>query len=247
MKVKSVLILSDLHAPFHHKKLLQRALEIAKEIDVIEVHSVGDFGDYYNLSSHAKNLEVNITLKEEIEGIREVINQINKALPHTFKSICLGNHSQSRFKRYMTRNAPELWPFFKFEHLMPYEEMGWHAIDYGPNQMYKIGNTELYSRHEPIASSPKACLNKGLVSQICGHTHKAEYVTRKTFDGKNLTFIGTGCMIDKTHPVFSYTKNFPDWHESFTFIHYDRHGNFWHEFANVVNGKLRFRDKTYNL
>lgn len=236
-----------MHVPFHHKKLLKIALEIAKEINVIEIHSVGDFGDYLNLSSHAKNLEVDITLKEEIEQIKSVINDINKKLPHTFKSICLGNHSQSRFKRYMTRNAPELWPFFKFEHLMPYGEMGWHTVDYGPNQLYKIGNTNLFSRHEPIASSPKASLNKGLVNLICGHTHKTGYTTRKTFDGNNLTFISTGCMVDKTHPAFNYVKNFHDWHESFTFIHYDCKGNWWHEFANVIDGKLRFRNKSYNL
>lgn len=249
MKIKTALIWSDCHLPWVNENFLFKTLEIAQDFNLKEIISIGDFLDFLNLSLHPKNLNIKVDFKEEIERNEEIFQKIND-ITKVKKTVTLGNHSISRLRRYINKNCPELHGVLEFEDLAKFNKYKWKTVDYGPNQLYQLENTDLYFRHEPYSGGQNyalSSLRKGLVSLCTGHVHKQTYVCTNTANGKQLRFLGTGCMVDLSHEAFNYTKNFKDWQVSACLIHYDYKGSWWHEWVSLIDNKIRFRNKIYSI
>lgn len=88
-----ILVLGDLHVPFHEPAFLAAALEREKDADVVVVN--GDIGDGYALSRFTKYESV--PYEQELAAIQIVLETLSERFPRVV--LIEGNHDAPRFER----------------------------------------------------------------------------------------------------------------------------------------------------
>lgn len=189
-----VVSLSDIHFPYHNKKLLEATLLLVQDIDPHVVVINGDVNDFFQLSRFNKGLERLDELQKEIDMGVEFRKTLREMLPNATIRENLGNHDE-RILSYIEDNARSLASLraLKPEALLSLDELdialfgrAGHRIR--PEFVFEHGHVV---RSEAGASA-KARLTNTLISGIMGHTHRmAEY---PKFGYRNLTWYEQGCL-----------------------------------------------------
>ena len=227
IKENHVLVLSDIHIPFHDKIALTTVINWGKNHIVDAILINGDLIDSYQLSFFSKdprernyNQELEYTM-EFLETLHETFN-----VPIYYK---LGNHD-IRLERYMYDHAAELvgiaeMDIAKFLHL---EEFNCKIIR--DSRIINIGKLSILHGHEigkgvfsPVNFARTLYLKAG-ISTLAGHTHQVSEHSGKRLNGEIVTCWGTGCLCNlrpKYSPInnwshgFAYVKNTKNTKDSF--------------------------------
>lgn len=224
-------------------------LEAASYVGIDEIVILGDYADFYSVSSHSKDPSVFGMLKDEIEDVLLGLDELDRLFPKARKVFIQGNH-EFRLERYLSTQAPALFGVTSTEQLLDINRRpNWKFIQYGPNQAYKILGSKLTARHEPLASSAKATASKALCSLVYGHIHRIEESHIVGLDGTNHVCFSTGWLGDKRKDqIYGYVKGHHQWQLGFAIVDVDEStGLFYHSKIHilenmtcVVNGK-RFK------
>lgn len=249
MELETVLIVPDVHKPFHHVKAYNLMLKAAQFINPKHIYILGDYADFYSVSSHQKHPEVFSMLKDEVVNVLMGLDQLDEMFPDAKKVFIEGNH-EHRLERYLCERAPALFGVTSIEHVLELSgRPNWKFVPYGPNQQCAVAGSKLIARHEPLASSAKATAAKALCSLVYGHIHRIEESHIVGLDGSNHLSFSLGWLGDKRHDkVFDYVKNHHQWQLGFGLVYVDPKSHlFFHqkihilEFGSkvqcVVNGK----------
>lgn len=103
--IEKVLVLSDLHIPFHKDKEI---IDIVKEYSNVNlIILAGDVLDCFSVSTFPK--EMHIPLYEELKIASSFLRKIDRLTPNTKKIVFRGNH-EFRFKRYLAKFQSEFSP-----------------------------------------------------------------------------------------------------------------------------------------
>lgn len=103
--IEKVLVLSDLHIPFHKDKEI---IDIVKEYSNVNlIILAGDVLDCFSVSTFPK--EMHIPLYEELKIASSFLKKIDRLTPNTKKIVFRGNH-EFRFKRYLAKFQSEFSP-----------------------------------------------------------------------------------------------------------------------------------------
>lgn len=250
MDLECVLLIPDTHRPFHHRKAYDLMLDVAKDLKPQHVYILGDYADFYSVSSHQKDPRVFQMLQDEVVDVLGAIEQLDALLPDSKKVFIQGNH-EWRLERYLLAQAPALFGVTSTEHVLGLENRpNWKFIQYCPNQMVSIAGSYLYARHEPLGSSAKATATKALCSLVYGHIHRIEQSHMVGLDGTNHVCFSVGWLGDKRKSeVFDYVKGHHQWQLGFglawvnpktrlfyhKIVHILESGN---KVSAVVNGKF---------
>lgn len=248
MAIKTALLIPDTHRPYHDRRAYNLMIKVAKEISLSEIVLLGDYADIYALNAHGgKNPTLPTTLIDEIEDVNKGLDELDTLFPKVKKVFIQGNH-EFRFERYLLNNCPELFGITEFKNLIKIDmRKNWSYIHYGPNQSYKILNSKLTARHEPLASSAKATASKALCSLVYGHIHRIEESHLVGLDGTNHVCFSVGWLGDKRNDtIFGYVKGHHQWQLGFGLVYTNEDtGYFYHQkihilddYTCVVNGKL---------
>lgn len=100
-----VLVLSDLHIPFHKDKEIIDIVKEHSNVDLIIL--AGDILDCFSVSTFPK--EMHIPLYEELKIASSFLRKIDRLTPNTKKIVFRGNH-EFRFKRYLAKFQSEFSP-----------------------------------------------------------------------------------------------------------------------------------------
>lgn len=249
MKVKSALLLGDIHFDAEDKKLLKLAYDIGKSEKIKEVIFMGDILDAYALSSHEKNPEIKTEFKYEIEYTQDQLSRVRKIFPSQKITIVFGNHC-FRLYKYMQKNCPELFGFLSMPEMLDLKKFNIKYVPFNSNQGYQVFNSDLIVKHTPYSGGVNhamGSLKKGVHSIAYAHLHTYAYAVHVTRNKKILRSFCNMCLVDFDNPKFKYVQNFPNWTQGFSFIHVDKNGSWFDEKAMVIDGKLRFRNKIYNI
>lgn len=240
-------IIPDTHRPFHDKRAYALMLQVFKELAPDEIVILGDYADIYNLTGHGKDASVVTSLVNEIEDVNAGLDELDSLFPKSKKVYLQGNH-EYRFERYINTKCPELFGVTQFDFLLNISKRSnWKYVHYGPNQRYKVLNSYLTARHEPLASSAKATASKALCSLVYGHIHRIEESHLVGLDGTNHVCFSVGWLGDKSlDKIFGYVKTHHQWQLGFGLVYVDdKSGYFYHQkihildnYTCVVNGKL---------
>ena len=104
---RRVLILSDIHVPFHDVQAIEAAVEWGRrEKGVTDVLINGDLCDFYQLSNFTRDPNER-PIADEFKMAAELVGEISRAFKGADVHIKLGNHEQ-RFTRYILTKAPDL-------------------------------------------------------------------------------------------------------------------------------------------
>jgi predicted phosphodiesterase len=171
-KLERILIIPDIHSPYHDKKAVDLMLKAAHKFKPHHVLILGDFLDCYTVSSHSKDPRRALKLEEEINESLVLLDRIRDigAKNNVFIE---GNH-EDRLKRYLQDKAPELFNFISIPKLLHLKEKGFKFVPY--RQSYRLGKLSL--THDAGNAGRFAhykAVDTFQTNIIIGHTHRIGY------------------------------------------------------------------------
>jgi hypothetical protein len=194
----NVLLMSDLHIPFHDKRALELALEYGLEKKVNGILLLGDVCDHHAQSRFITDPRERDLLEEQQTTIT-ILREIRKAFPGVGMWWKQGNH-EWRYEAYMILKAPELLDImeFSYEKIFHLDELDIKLI--GDKQIIHYGdNLRLIHGHEsPGSYSPvnpaKGIFNKTLFNVVTCHRHRSSEHSEADMNGKLFRTFSLGCM-----------------------------------------------------
>lgn len=249
MGLKLAAIIPDCHIPYHHIKAYKLVMTVLQDLQPSEIVILGDYADFYSVSSYAKDPRILAHLQSEIEATNKELDNLDKMFPRAKKVFIEGNH-EYRLERYVFDKCPALFGITEIRYLLKIDSRyNWKFIPYGPNQAYTILGSFLTARHEPLASSAKTTASRALCSLVYGHIHRIEESHLVGLDGTNHVCFSVGWLGDKKmDKIFDYVKGHHQWQLGFGLVWVDEETRlFYHQkipilelnykVSCVVNGK----------
>ena len=235
----NILLLSDIHVPYHNITALTAALKYGLEHEVNTILLNGDIIDFYAISRFEKDPRKR-NFGHEVLMTRQFLETLRKLFPNAAIYYKCGNHDV-RYDHYIMRNAPDLLGMdeFSFESLMHLDKLD---ITFIPDkQIIHAGKLTILHGHELGASvfSP-VNIARGLFlrakdSALCGHHHQASEHSEPNINGKLTTCWSVACLCELHPDYLPINKH----HHGFAHITVADTGDFDVSNYRIVNGKIR--------
>lgn len=237
-KIKE-LILADIHIPHENKTALKVALDYSVEYKPDIIVLLGDFIDFYAISSFNKDPK-HMPIEDEIELAKSKLREIRELNPKSQIIYMCANH-EIRLLKYLWSKAPELAGLksLQLQEILDFDKIDIkyvnndkHIEEYGIP--FSIGKLFHLHGHEYKGSAfaVNIARNIYLNSQenvIVGHFHKTQEYIFKKLNGDVCGCWSIGCLCDL------YASYLPvnQWNHGFCTVEYDEEGNF-----SVSNKKI---------
>jgi len=235
-----ILLLSDIHVPYHNIEALTLALQYGLQHNVNTIILNGDLIDFYAISRFEKDPRKR-DLAHEVNTCREFLTVLRKLFPTQEIYFKCGNHD-IRFEHYIMRQAPDLLGLgeYNLETLLKLEQ---HRITFIPDkQIIHAGQLTILHGHELGKSvfSPvnvaRSLYMKAKDNAICGHHHQTSEHTEPSINGKVVTCWSVACLCELSpdyHPVGNkYTHGFAH-------IKVEPSGEFEVHNLRIIKGRIR--------
>lgn len=233
--IEKILIVPDTHAPYHDRIAVNVLVEAAKVFQPDGIVCLGDFFDFYAVSSHRKDPRRIRDIKDEVEAGREVLKRIG-ATTQGWKRFVAGNH-EDRLSRYIMDRAPELFGTIKVPEMLGLQELGWSYTPYGDH--IQLGR--VYFTHD-VETAGRYAHYKALEAfqdnVVTGHTHRLGWAVEGNAKNKphvtaHLGWLGDFSTIDYKHRI----KCQKDWAHGFGIAYHETAtGNVHVQPIAIVNG-----------
>ena len=235
---RKILILSDIHVPYHSIDAITAALQYAKKSKPDALLLNGDTIDCHRLSRFIKDPKKR-NFKLELDTFKALFDVFEKELKCKiyFK---IGNHEE-RYEHFLYEKAGELVGVeeFEFENIIKARARGIEII--GDKRPMKFNNLWGIHGHEYVGgiSAPvnpaRGLFLKAKVSTFQGHNHQTSEHTEPTLTGKMVTTWSLGCL-SELHPAYMPLNK---WNHGFAEVELDPNGEDF-EFHNkrIFNGKI---------
>ena len=219
INAKRLLVLSDIHIPYHSVNSLTIAFDWAKKQKPDAILLNGDTLDFFGLSRYAKDPKKR-SFSSELESFKDFITILKKTFDAKiyFK---IGNHEE-RYEHYLWMKAGELSGIDDFElgNIIKARAEGIEII--ADKRIMKAGELNIIHGHEYFGSfSPvniaRGLFTKGKVSAMQGHNHQTSEHTEADMNGKITTTWSVGCL-SELHPMYMPLNK---WNHGFAFIEID--------------------------
>lgn len=173
MTLRRVLFVPDCHHPYSDKRAWKLMLRVATAFKPNTIAIMGDFADFYAVSSHSKDPKRALMLAEELVVVNAALDQLD-ALGASRKIFVAGNHSD-RLQRYIQDRAPEFHGIVSVPALFKLAARKWEYVPYKSNTT--LG--KLYLTHD-VGTTGRGAVYKALDvfhhSVVTGHSHRLGYI-----------------------------------------------------------------------
>lgn len=200
-KPANVLVIPDVHFPYHHKRTFDFLEETASKWKCSQVVSVGDMFDMHRTGRHLPEPE-SYSMKDEIAFAKVAVKQLSSIFPRM--KICYGNHDLRAFKAVKEKGiTSEMLKPISDLFACPKEwEFGYEFLKDGVIYFHGDG-------YSGIKGALDAAMKKRS-SVVIGHLHSFGGVHYHN-NGYNRIFgLNSGCLIDDKMPAFSYASTAKD-------------------------------------
>ena len=234
---KKILVLSDIHFPYHNAKALKAAISqgIESQVDCIVLN--GDILDFYALSDFSKDPS-KPKFKQEIELGKWFLKELRLAFPKAQIYYKIGNH-EMRLERYLKVKAPEIFDSEEFRLDILLEFNKHHVILIDKYTVIKAGHLNIIHGHEYKGAGgvypAKYIYSKSKVNTLCGHYHRSSTYLDKNMDGEYHGGFSTGCLCELSPDYMPYNE----WVHGFAIVEMRENGNFSVQNLTIDNGKIR--------
>lgn len=184
-KLHKILIIPDVHVPYHLEMAWRTALCVGRDWKPDIAVILGDFPDFYQVSSHPKDPSRKLGFDVELEITLAELNRFHSlSIPRVI--YCEGNH-ETRFQRLVNSMAPALANVTGIasnarQLLDVKSRFGWEWVPYGHhasigklNFMHDAGHAGMYAAKQSVAAFGG--------NIIFGHTHRAGAHYESTVNG----------------------------------------------------------------
>lgn len=201
-----VLVMSDIHIPYHDREAVLTALRWGKQNGVNALLLNGDIADFFSVSFWEKDPRKR-DFPGELKACKEFLTAVRAGFPRAKIIAKIGNHEE-RWVRYMTVKAPELLgvPEFEIAEMLRLEELRIESV--GEKRPVRLGQLNVLHGHEyRFAISNPVNPARGLFLRckafaLCGHFHQGSYHSDRTVEQKTVACWSTGCLCD-LHPDYA--------------------------------------------
>jgi predicted phosphodiesterase len=236
--LERILLISDLHAPFHDKKAWDALLNFAASKGCHTIVDMGDFSDFYCVSAHDKDPRRAKNLVEESEASNTCLDDVDR-LGAKRKIFCKGNH-EYRLDRYLMGQGGALLGAVTTDTLLRLTERGWSVFDYGHH--VRVGN--LYVTHDVGRSGQNAVFQAANVvghNIATGHTHRLTQAYFGTMLGERYVSATLGWLGDPDSASYVCSAVRSTWQHGFGYVEMERSGDFDLRLVPIVNGRILAR------
>ena len=234
---KKVLVLSDIHFPYHDKHSLMLALRFGRQMDVDAIILNGDILDFYQLSKFTKNPK-NKSVRAELDIFRFFLDQLKQRFPEATIYFKCGNH-ELRLEHWIKNHANQFDGLLDLDQLIKFKDHG--VVYLKDNVGIKIGKLNIIHGHEiratmGVVNIARTYYMKAQSNILFGHWHQSqEYITR-TMDGTINGAWTNGCL---SKLDASYTYGINQWVNGFAYVELlDSTGNFRVSLKKIIGGEI---------
>lgn len=230
----NILLISDLHIPYHTISAVTAALNYGVENNVNTILINGDLIDFYKMSRFESDPRKRDT-RFEFDSVKSFLVTLRATFPNALIYWNKGNHDV-RYEHYLMAKAPEIFddPYFQLEERLRLNEQRVHLIN--DKVIIKAGKLNVHHGHvmfrgifAPV-NIARGLFLRAKQSMIVGHTHKISEHTETNIDGEITTCWSTGCLCELSPDYSPYANNYA---HGFAHIKIDDKGNF-----NVKNYRI---------
>jgi hypothetical protein len=234
-ELERILLIPDTHRPFHEKRAWAAMIAYAKKLRPHSIRFLGDYQDFYSVSSHDRDPRRGHQLSDEISDGQEGLDEVDD-LGAERVMFHAGNHCD-RLSRYLMQHAQALLGITGIPEVLRLAERGWQYVPY--LQHARIG--KLYTTHDVGFSGVNAVRQTGAAfrhSVAFGHSHRlaVDYfgtVTGDRYVSANLGWLGDPDAADYCHQA---TKT--AWQHGFGVAYMEKSGLFQIEAIPIVDGRI---------
>lgn len=226
-----LVVLGDIHIPFHDQRALQLVLAFLPTITPDVVVLNGDIADQYEISSFDKDPRRKASLVSELAEVESFLTLLREIVPKSRIVYIYGNH-EHRFHKYLIREAPALVGLkgMSLREQLNLEKLNIEAVethgDRFTDNYVRFGNLlvgHFDKAHKNSGFSAKALLDEYGESLIQAHVHSVGS-SNKTLESRQIMGWEGGCLCD-LNPLYTKQKK---WAHCFHVVDMEQEGHFFH-------------------
>ena len=235
-------IISDAQIPFQDDIVLRRVGKFIKTLQPTHFYILGDWVDFYALSTHDRDPARRFRLKQELQEQERLLEDITP--DNAILTFIEGNH-EDRLRRYLWQKAPELdrLDSLSLPELLKLDQFGYRHVPYRQGVFHNKHKTFFLTHGDMVrghsAYTARGMMDKFSVSGISGHTHRLGAYYRTNLTGPKV-WLENGCLCRLDPDWTSY----PNWQHGFTLVTFDGK-QFWAEQVPIIDGKFIYGGKAY--
>lgn len=231
----------DSHVPYEHKPSFDLMLRACRKAGIKNAAVLGDFADFYAVSSHPKSPDRKASLAFEVDAVNARLDQLDDVF--TGKKKFIGGNHEYRLERYLTDRAPELFDSIKVEKLFRLKERGWEYTPYKSHT--RIG--KLFLTHDcgkAGANAHRDAMNAFQGNVVIGHTHRLAWAVEGNVKGKPHVGAMLGWLGDPDQVEYMFrVRAARDWAHGFGIIYREPNGHVHLTPVPIVGGKVLIEGK----
>jgi predicted phosphodiesterase len=235
----NILLISDLHIPYHDINAITIALDYGKKEKVNTIFINGDLIDFHGASRFEKDPRKR-SIKQEFDATREFLEILRATFPKASIYWLKGNHC-IRWEKFLLAKVPEIWDdkYFSLEERLQLNDVKVTLID--DKRLCKAGKLSITHGHlimrgffSPV-NSARGVYMKAKQSTVIGHVHKVSTHSETDMDGKVITTWSAGSLCE-TRP--DYSPLVSNYQHGFAHVVVERSGEYTVKNFQIINGKL---------
>ena len=199
-KYKSVLVISDLHIPYHHPDAFKFLKALKTKYKPDHVVNIGDELDMHAMSMHDSDPDL-YSAGHELAASISYIQQLEKIFPKM--TIVHSNHSSMLFRRALKHGVPKGY----LKHYNDYLGVGngWQWVD--DHTITLSDGSRCFFTHGLSADVLKVAMQYGM-NTVQGHYHTKFSIGYYSNPDALVWGMQVGCLINQKSMAFQYAKNF---------------------------------------
>jgi len=200
MSYKSVLVISDLHIPYHHPDAFEFLTQLKKKYKPDLIVNIGDEIDQHSISFHNHHPDLK-SPGDELRVTRQYVKELEKIFPEM--TLVHSNHSSLIYRRAVAHGL-------SLEYLKSYNEFlqvgpGWKWVD--DFTVTLSDGQRCFFTHGMASRALAVSMQYGC--NVCqGHYHSKFSIEYFSNPDKLVWAMQTGCLINQKELAFEYAKNF---------------------------------------
>jgi predicted phosphodiesterase len=196
----SVLVISDLHIPYHHQDAFEFLKALKKKYKPDLIVNIGDELDHHAISMHEHNPDL-MSAGDELKQSKEYVRELEKIFPEM--TLVHSNHSSLVYRRALRYGLPK-------DYLKSYNEFlgvgdGWKWVD--DLTITLSNNSRCFFTHGMSADVLKVAQQYGM-NTVQGHYHTKFCIGYYSNPDALIWGMQVGCLINQKSMAFDYAKNF---------------------------------------
>lgn len=235
----NILLISDLHIPYHDIDAVTIALEYGVREEVNTIVILGDLMDFHKASKFQADPRKR-NIKEEFDATKHFLRVLRHIFPTQEIYWLKGNHD-IRYEKYLLQKVQEIWddPYYHLEERLQLNEERIHLLN--DDVLIKVGKLAMTHGHHifkgiftPVSPARGAWM-KAKQNIIVGHLHRSSYHPEVDIYGQVIGAWSLGCLCERFpqySPLVSNSQH------GFAHITVEQNGDFTVKNFTIINGKL---------